>query len=119
MDAHKWLSSSLVQQQSQAREWPNCTSTMCIDGLDFHRRSSPTETPTSPRTSDVRWPARLEPNKIYRLRSTPRQMDSRSERTNGSNSIYTSLQTCSRKIGASGSQWRPQYITITSMPPWG
>src|SRR5712671_1898988 len=118
MDAHEPLSSSLAQQQSQAWEWPNCTSTMYIDGSDFHRRSSLTETPASPHTSDACWLAKLEPNKIYQLRSTPRQTDSRSERTNGLNSIYTSLQTRSRKIGASGSQWRPQYITITSTPLW-
>src|SRR5712672_3144919 len=119
MDAHEQLSSSLAQQQSRAREWPNCTSTMCIGGSDSHRRSSQIETPASPRPSDVHWPARLEPNKIYQLCSTPRQTDSRSERTNGLNSIYASLQMRSRKIGASGSQWRPQCIMIMSTPPWG
>src|SRR5712675_2195074 len=117
MDAREPLSSSLAQQQSRAQEWPNCTSTTYINGLDFHRRSSPTETPTSPRTLDVRWLAKLEPNKIYRPHSIPRQMDSRSKRTNGLNSIYASLQTRSRKIGASGSQWHPQCITIMSTPP--
>src|SRR5712675_395106 len=117
MDAHEPLSSSPAQQRSQAREWPNCTLTTCINGLDFHRRSSLTETPASPHTSDVHWLAKSEPNKTYRLHFTPRQMDSRSERTNGLNNICASLQMRSRKTGASGSQWHPQCIMITSMPP--
>jgi len=54
-----------------------------------------------------------------RPHSTPKLMDSQSAKTNGSNNTYASLQTLNKKTGVSGSQWRPQYIMITSMPPWG
>src|SRR5712672_719036 len=117
MDAHEPKSYFPAQQRSRALEWHSYTSTMYIDGSVFYRRSSPTETPISPPTSDARWLVKLEPNKTCRPPSTPRQTDSRSGRTNGWNNIYASLQTRSRKTGASGSQWHPQYI-MTTVSHW-
>src|SRR5712672_844236 len=118
MDAHEQLSSSLARQRSQGLEWPNCTSTMCIDGSDYHQRSSPTETPASPRTSDACWPTKLGPSKTCQWCFTLKPTDFQRGRTNGSNSTCASLQMRSRKIGVSGLQWHPQCTTITSMPPW-
>src|SRR5712675_2630312 len=92
---------------------------MYTGGLDSHQKLSPTETPVSRRTLGVPWLTKLGLNKTCRPHSTPKLMDSQSARTNGSNNTYASLQTLNKKTGANGSQWQPQYIMITSMPPWG
>src|SRR5712675_977831 len=92
---------------------------MYTGGLDSHQRLSLIETPALRRTLGMPWLTKLGLNKTCQPHSTPKLMDSQSARTNGSNNTYASLQTLNKKTGASGSRWRPQYIMITSMPPWG